>query len=82
MSPTQRLRWAIEPDLRRSVTLFFSGLAVFMGLGLLLALVEVPRVIAGALMLVMLVAWVVGACGMVGCFRRFFGTGSNERSAK
>ena len=32
--------------------------------------------------LVMLAAWLVGACGMLGYFRWFFGAGSSERTSR
>ena len=57
-----------------------GGLGVFIVLGGLATLVAVPRVIAGLMALVMLAAWFVGACGMVGYFRWFFRFEVDEQS--
>jgi uncharacterized membrane-anchored protein len=79
MSPLDRLRWAIAPDQRRSLSLMLGGIAVFTVLGGLATLFEVPRVVAGFMGLVMLAAWFVGACGMVGYFRWFFRSEVDEQ---
>jgi hypothetical protein len=72
MSPMERLRWAIAADLRRSMTLMLGGIAVFSAVGVAATLFELPRSLSGPLVLLMLVAWLVGLCGMVGYFRWFF----------
>jgi len=75
-----RLRWAIASDQRRSASLMLGGLGVFIVLGGLATLVAAPRVIAGLMALVILAAWFVGACGMVGYFRWFFRSEVDEQS--
>ena len=80
MSPLDRLRWAIASDQRRSASLMLGGLGVFIVLGGLATLVAAPRVIAGLMALVILAAWFVGACGMVGYFRWFFRSEVDEQS--
>jgi len=57
-----------------------GGLGVFIVLGGLATLVAAPRVIAGLMALVILAAWFVGACGMVGYFRWFFRSEVDEQS--
>lgn len=69
MSPTDRLRWAIAPDPRRSMSLLLGGVAVFAALGGMATLVEVPRAVAGLMVLAMVLAWFVGFCGMIGYLR-------------
>jgi hypothetical protein len=73
-----RLRWAIAPDPRRSMALLLSAVAVFSVLGGVASLVELPRIIAGALMLLMVIVWLIGLCGMVGYLRWFLVSGSND----
>jgi hypothetical protein len=82
MSPLDRLRWAVAPDQRRSMSIMLGGLAVFIALGGFATLLEVPRVIAGAMGLAMLVAWMVALCGVVGYFRWFFRSEVDEHSRR
>ena len=79
MSPLDRLRWAIAPDLRRSMSIVFGGIAVFMALGGFAMLFEIPRVVAGLMGVLMLAAWFVAACGTVGYFRWFFRSEVDEQ---
>jgi hypothetical protein len=72
MAPMERLRWAIAPDQRRSMSIMCGGIAVFGALGGLATLFEVPRPLAGIMALGMLAAWLVAGCGVVGYFRWFF----------
>jgi hypothetical protein len=76
MSPSDRLRWAIAPDPRRSTALILGALAVFSVLGGISFLLPPTRVLAGPIVLLMLLAWLVGLCGMVGYFRWYFTSGS------
>jgi flagellar basal body-associated protein FliL len=82
MSPLERLRWAIAPDQRRSLSIVFGGLAVFVALGGLAALFVVPRAIAVLMALTMLAALVVGACGMVGYLRWFFRSEADQHTRR
>ena len=77
MSPLDRLRWAIAPDPRRGLALILGSLAVFSLLGGVSFLLPPPRVLAGPMVLLMLLAWCVGLCGMVGYFRWYFTSGSS-----
>jgi hypothetical protein len=77
MSPLDRLRWAIAPDPRRGLTLILGSLAVFSLLGGVSFLLPPPRALAGAMVLLMLLAWFVGLCGMVGYLRWYFTSGSS-----
>ena len=79
MSLPDRLRWAIAPDQRRSLSIMVGGVAVFVALGGLATLFEVPRALAGLMGLAMLVAWFVAACGTVGYFRWFFRSEVDEQ---
>ena len=76
MSPLDRLRWATAPDPRRGMVLILGSLAVFSVLGGISFLLPPSRVLAGPMVLLMLLAWAVGLCGMVGYFRWYFTSGS------
>ena len=76
MSPLDRLRWAIAPDPRRGMALILGSLAVFSLLGGVSFLLQPPRILAGPMVLVMLLAWLVGLCGMVGYLRWYFTSGA------
>jgi hypothetical protein len=78
----ERLRWAIAPDPRRSMTLLLGGVALFSALGGGSVLFEPPRIVAGPLVLLMLVAWFAGLCGMVGYFRWFFRSEVDEQTRR
>lgn len=78
MTPGERLRWAIAPAEERSASLLWGGFAVFVAAGGLAALVELPGVIKALLYLVMVAGWVVGACGMVGYVRWYYGQSRDE----
>jgi flagellar basal body-associated protein FliL len=66
------LRWAVAADQRRSMSIMSGGVAVFVALGGLAMLLEVPRFVSGLMAIMMLAAWVVAGCGVVGYFRWFF----------
>ena len=72
MSLLERLHWAVAPIPGRSMSLVLGGLAIFTISGALAMLGELPRVIDAALALVMLAAWFVGICGMIGYLRWLF----------
>ena len=76
MSPLDRLRWAVAPNPRRGTALILGALGVFSVLGGLSFLLQPPRILAGPIVLLMLLAWLVGLCGMVGYFRWYFTSGS------
>ena len=82
MSPTDRLRWAIAPDPRRSMSLLLSGSLVFVALGGMATFFEVPRVLGGPIVLAMFLAWCVAFCGMVGYVRWLFSAAANEHITK
>jgi hypothetical protein len=79
MSPLERLRWALAPVERRSMTILYGGIAVFVALGGLAMLLEPPRSVLGLMGLAMLAAWLAAGCGMVGYFRWLFGAEVDEQ---
>ena len=76
------LRWAVAPDQRRSMSIMSGGIAVFVTLGGLATLVEVPRVVSGVMAIMMLAAWAVAGCGVVGYFRWFFRSEVDEQTRR
>jgi hypothetical protein len=74
-----QLRWAVAPDQRRSMSIMSGGIAVFVVLGGLATLLEVPRVVSGLMAIMMLAAWAVAGCGVVGYFRWFFRSEVDEQ---
>jgi hypothetical protein len=82
MSPMDRLRWAIAPDARRSMSLLLGGSLAFIMLGVMATFFEVPRVLGGPIILAMFLAWVVAFCGVVGYLRWLFSAAANEHITK
>jgi len=76
------LRWAVAPDQRRSLSILSGGIAVFIALGGLATLIEVPRVVSGLMAILMLAAWVVAGCGVVGYCRWFFRAEVEEQTRR
>jgi hypothetical protein len=76
------LRWAVAPDQRRSMSIMFGGIAVFVTLGGLATLIELPRVVSGLMAITMLAAWAVAGCGVVGYFRWFFRSEVDEQKRR
>ena len=76
------LRWAVAPDQRRSMSIMSGGIAVFVSLGGLAMLLELPRVVAGVMAVIMLVAWVVAGCGVVGYCRWFYRSEVDEQTRR
>ena len=76
------LRWAVAADQRRSLSIMFGGMAGFVALGGLAMLFELPRAVSGLMAIMMLAAWVVAGCGVVGYFRWFFRTEVDEQSRR
>ena len=54
------------------MTLLFGGIGAFVLLGGAAVLIDLPRVLATPVALLMLAAWLVAMCGTVGYFRWFF----------
>ncbi|HYD58487.1 MAG TPA: hypothetical protein VEB41_16395 [Burkholderiales bacterium] len=71
MTLGERIRWAVEPNQERAMSLLISGTAVFIALGGIGAFIEPPQVVRTLLALGMLAAWTVGFCGVVGFLRWF-----------
>ena len=82
MTLLDHLRWAVAPDQYRSLSIMSGGVAVFMALGGLAMLLEVPRVVSGLMAVLMLAAWAVAGCGMVGYFRWFFRAEVDEQTRR
>jgi uncharacterized membrane protein len=80
MSPLERLLWAIAPVQRRSMSLVLGSVTVFAIAGAVAMFVELPRAINAWLALIMLAAWFVGVCGMVGYFRWVFSPSSYRQN--
>jgi hypothetical protein len=78
MSPTDRLRWAIAPDPRRSMSLLLGGSLVFIMLGGMATFFEIPRILGGPIVMAMFLAWLIGFCGMVGYLRWLFRAAASE----
>jgi hypothetical protein len=76
------LRWAVAADQRRSLSIMSGGVAVFMALGGLAMLLELPRFVSGLMAILMLAAWAVAGCGMVGYFRWFFRAEVDEQTRR
>jgi len=76
------LRWAVAPDQRRSMSILSGGVAVFIALGGLAMLLEPPRVISGLMAILMLAAWAVAGCGVVGYFRWLFRAEVDEQTRR
>ena len=72
MTLLDHLRWTVAPDQHRSLSIMSGGVAVFIALGGLAMLLEVPRFVSGLMAILMLAAWAVAGCGMVGYFRWLF----------
>jgi hypothetical protein len=81
MSPTDRLRWAIAADSRRSMSLLLGGSLVFAALGAMATFFELPRALGGPIILAMFLAWCVAFCGMVGYVRWLFRAAANEHKS-
>ncbi len=81
MSPLEQLRWAVAPVPTRSVSLVLGAVMVMAIAGLLATYYELPQALGALLALLMLAAWLVGVCGMVGYFRWFFNPKSHLPSA-
>lgn len=65
------------------MSLLLGGVAVFAALGGMATFVEVPRVVAGPMVLAMVLAWFVGFCGMIGYLRWAFRSAvSEERNSR
>jgi hypothetical protein len=69
MTFLERVRWAVEPDEQRSMSILVSSVAVFIALGGIAAFLPMPRAVNALFALGMLAAWGVGFCGMVGYIR-------------
>ena len=80
MSPLERFLWAIAPVQGRSVALVLGSVVVLAVAGLIATYFELPRIIKALLALIMLGAWVVGVCGMVGYFRWLFSPSSYRQN--
>ncbi len=78
MTLIERLRWASAPVHHRSTLLLWGGLAAFIVLGGVLAYVDVPPAVGAVLYLALIVCWIIGACGMIGYMRWFFGQTADE----
>lgn len=78
MSPSERLRWAVAPDHRRSTMLLWGGLAALLAAGGILTGMEASPLAGAILYLVMVSAWFVAGCGMVGYMRWFFRQSADE----
>ena len=82
MTLLDHLRWAVAPDQRRSMSIMSGGIAVFVTLGGLATLLEVPRVVSSLMAIMMLAAWAVAGCGVVGYFRWFFRSEVDEQTRR
>jgi hypothetical protein len=80
MSPLERFLWAIAPVQGRSIVLVLGSVAVLAVAGLIATYFELPGSIKALLALIMLAAWLVGVCGMVGYFRWLFSPSSYRPS--
>lgn len=80
MSLLERLLWAIAPVQGRSMALVLGSVAVLAVAGLIATYFELPGLIKALLALIMLAAWLVGVCGMVGYFRWLFSPSSYRQS--
>lgn len=76
MPPLERFFWAIAPVQGRSIALVLGSALVIALSGGIAVLFEPPRSFKALLALVMLAAWLVGVCGMVGYFRWIFSPSS------
>lgn len=76
MSVLDRFLWAIAPVQSRSITLVLGSVTVFAMAGAAAMLVDLPKAIDALLAIIMLAAWLVGVCGMVGYFRWLFSPSS------
>lgn len=75
----ERIRWAVEPDEQRSMSILVSSVAVFIALGGIAAFLPMPRAINALFALGMLAAWGVGLCGMVGYIRWYLRGGRGPK---
>ena len=64
------------------MSIISGGMAVFVAVGGLAMLLELPRVVSGLMAIMMLAAWVVAGCGMVGYFRWFFRSEVDEQTRR
>ncbi len=71
MSPTEHLLTLTKPDKSRWQPMLI-GLAISLGAIEVLVFLRPGELISGALMVLVLAAWIVGACAMVGFVRWFF----------
>ena len=79
MSLLERFLWAIAPVQGRSVALVLGSVTVLAIAGLIATYFELPRLIKALVALVMLGAWVVGVCGMLGYFRWLFSPSAHRQ---
>jgi len=79
MTLADRLRWAVAPELRRSVMLFAGGIGVFSVVTTIAMELRPSAVVSALLALAGVLAWFVAICGMVGYFRWFFGPKSYSK---
>lgn len=82
MTLADRLRWAVAPELRRSVALVAGGIGLFSLVTTIAMGLQPPVVVAAFLALLGALAWFVAICGMVGYFRWFFGPTSYSKSPR
>ncbi len=71
MSPTQHLLALTKPDKSRWQPMLI-GLGISMGAIEAVVLLRPGELISGALVVLVLAAWIVGACAMIGFVRWFF----------
>ena len=64
------------------MSIISGGMAVFVAVGGLAMLLELPRVVSGLMAIMMLAAWVLAGCGMVGDFRWFFRSEVDEQTRR
>ena len=64
------------------MSIMSGGMAVFIGLGALAMVLELPRAVSGLMAILMLAAWVVAGCGVVGYFRWFFRAEVDEQTRR
>jgi hypothetical protein len=78
MTFVERLRWACEPVPRRSSTLLWSGMAVFLAGAAALTKGAMPAGLSFVVYLVVVAGWIAGACGAVGYARWLFRQNEKE----
>ena len=78
MTPTERLRWAVEPVQDRAVMLLWGGLLLFIASGGVSAVIEIPAPAKLLLYLGMFAGWCLAACGMIGYMRNYYAEAAEE----